>query len=162
MHAKRRSAFDISRHNGAIVHKWLSDSKNLSESEAEALGFYRSRSTLEVNGQPGTLSRFEVHSVRPVRRIGPDGQQVTELLLEITQTWTPLGEPTSHFRGGSTLLIDLESGQIRYCVRKRPGHPDDVAAQQAYQMQLAGTSLRANYFDTLTNREPFAMLHRGM
>jgi hypothetical protein len=161
LHATRRAAFEVSRHNGLLMHQGLNDSSLLSDAKAETLGFYRSRTMLNVNGQSGTLSPFEVHSVRPVRRIGPDGQQVTELLLEITQTWTPHNSPSDHFRGGSTLLIDLESGQIRYCVRKRPGHPDDVATQQTYQMQFTYASLRANYFGLQAGREPFAMLHRG-
>ena len=42
-----------------------------------------------LNGESGELRPFEVHSVRPVRRIGPDGQQRTDLVVEITQSWLP-------------------------------------------------------------------------
>jgi hypothetical protein len=162
MHANRQSAYNAARNNGATMHAWLSDPNHLSDDDAKILGFYRSQSTLNVDGQPGKLTKFEVHAVRPVRRIGPDGQQITELTVEITQSWIPDKQPQARFRGGSTLLIDLEKNKIRYCIRKRVGHTDRTRAQQTYQMQCADSSLRANYFGNAASREPFAMLHRGI
>ena len=134
----------------------------MKEADSRALGFFLDEQAVrQLDGTPGRLSPFEVHSVRPVRRVGPDGQQQLDLVVEITQSWIPDGD-TGKYRGGCTLIIDLESHSIRYCVRKRVGHPDRIAAQQSFQMAMDDASLRSNYFTgSVGGREPFAMLHRG-
>ena len=102
--------------------------------------------------------------MRPVRRVGPDGQQLLDLVVEITQSWRPPGrDRDSRFRGGCTLLIDLETQAIRYCVRKRVGQAERISAQEGYRVAMARSLLRGNYFDDAAAvREPFAMLHRGV
>lgn len=156
LHANRRRAYDTSKRNAIIMNKWL---KTIKEEESSSLGFYRTP-TLTVGEQVGTLSPFEVHSVRPVRRVGPDGQQQLDLVVEITQSWMPEG--TDRYRGGSTVIIDLEQNRIKYVVRKRVGHEQRISNQQGFRMALADSSLRSNYYDDITHgREPFAMLHRG-
>ena len=133
----------------------------IKDEDTESLGFFRGERE-SLNGQPGKLRNFEVHSVRPVRRIGPDGQQRTDLVIEITQSWFP-SDGSGKFRGGCTLIVDLEKRAIRYVVRKRVGHPDRMQAQTAFQLELANGDLGLNYFNqTATRREPFAMIHRGM
>ncbi len=159
--ADRRRAFESSKSNGFILHEWLK--KEASESATQALGFYRSElGNLTVNGVAGQLRPFEVHSVRPVRRIGPDEQQQMDVVVEITQTWTPANGTGQRYRGGCTLIIDLEHRSIRYCVRKRVGNPDRIADQNSFQLAMSGSSLRGNYFDPFAPvREPFAVMHRG-
>ena len=157
LHANRRRAYETSKDNAIIMNKWLK--QKINEEQARSLGFSRSE-TLLVGKDTGKLSPFEVHSVRPVRRVGPDGQQRLDLVVEITQSWVPEGG--EKYRGGSTLIIDLEQGRIRYVVRKRVGHPQRISTQQGFRMALADTSIRSNYYDDITHgREPFAMLHRG-
>ncbi len=139
------------------MNKWLK--QKINEEQARSLGFSRSE-TLLVGKDTGKLSPFEVHSVRPVRRVDPDGQQRLDLVVEITQSWVPEGG--EKYRGGSTLIIDLEQSRIRYVVRKRVGHAQRISSQQGFRMALADTSIRSNYYDDITHgREPFAMLHRG-
>jgi hypothetical protein len=159
LHSNRRGAYQSSRSNAFLFHKWLKD--KLDDEQARSLGFYRNESeSLKVDGKSGKLSKFEVHSVRPVRRVGPDGQQQLDMVVEITQSWTP---PNGQkFRGGSTLIIDLERKGIRYVVRKRVGHPSRISNQQGFRMSLADASIRSNYYEDFSSgREPFAMLHRG-
>lgn len=124
--------------------------------------------------------KFEVHWVRPARRIGPQGQQVVELVVEITQrqplfyrdgrlveepSWTaaPGQDADFWFRGGCTLLINPESGEVRYVIAKRIDDGARLARQKQYLGRSLG-SLRTAYF-CLTGRleetEAFAMLHRG-
>jgi hypothetical protein len=163
----RRQAYADSQANGRAVHEWFERKGNngayiVPKELIETLGFHRlgDTKTLAAAGAAGPLRNFEVHSVRPVRRIGPDGQQITDLVIEITQTWlTDRGK----LRGGCTLLIDLENRRIRYVVRKKVGHPRSVSDQLQYQMHLADTSLAANYFgQEAFSREPFAVLHRAI
>lgn len=162
LHIDRRKAWDVSRLNGQAVHEWFKNSKQLRAEQTEGLGFYRDEGkTLTINGKPGALRNFEVHSVRPVRRIGPDGQQLEDLVIEITQSWIPEGG--GKFRGGCTLIINLERQMIRYVMRKRVGHPDRLRAQEDYRKELARDDLGVNYFgESALAREPFAMLHRRM
>jgi hypothetical protein len=164
LHADREQAWKTSRSNAAKFHDLLLASPDITDADAVTLGFYRQEGTeLEVAGRTGKLSKFEVHSVRPVRRVGPDGQQALDLLVEITQSWTPDGQTDlsgPKFRGGCTLLIDLATSTIRYCIRKRVANPARIAEQQAFQMTLAG-SPRGNYYVNTSGPEPFAVMHRG-
>ena len=57
--------------------------------------------------------------MRPARRVGPDGNIRSDLVVEITQTFRPTGMPGGRFRGGCTLLIDLATAEVRYMVRKK-------------------------------------------
>lgn len=161
LHANRRGAFYTSRKNAAIFHKWAKE--HLTDEESLTLGFYGSEAgEITVNNVKGTLSPFEVHSVRPVRRVGPDGQQEMDLVIEITQNWIPSDGSKEFYRGGSTLIIGLEERAIRYCIRKRVAHPGRIGAQQSFRLGVAQSSLRNNYFtvEGVSHREPFAMLHR--
>ena len=159
----RKTAFEVSRKNGYWVHEWFKNDPDIKDEHTEALGFYRVEGdALTVNGKPGKLRNFEVHSVRPVRRIGPDGQQRTDLVIEIAQSWLP-NDGGGNFRGGATLIVDLEKREIRYVIRKRVGHPDAVREQEEYQMRIAAGNLGFNYFgNQQMKREPFAMMHRGI
>ncbi|HXN20152.1 MAG TPA: hypothetical protein VN875_17575 [Candidatus Binatus sp.] len=163
LHVNRSKAYGTSKHNAFLLHEWLKTSKKIKNEDTEAFGIYRSEdASLKVNGQTGNLSKFEVHSVRPVRRIGPDGQQLLDLVIEITQSWSPADQPTQKYRGGCTLIVNLETSTVRHCVMKRVGASDRVSDQQSFQTGLAAFSLRQNYFDSdASSREPFAMLHRG-
>jgi hypothetical protein len=161
LHANRNGAYESSRQNAYIFHEWIKNT--VSDEQALSLGFYRSqKTTVSAGNEPGTLSPFEVHSVRPVRRVGPDGQQQLDLVVEITQTWRPASRSGDKYRGGSTLIIGLEDRRVRYTIRKRVAHADRIGTQQSFRLAMADSSMRSNYFDDTTNgREPFAMLHRG-
>lgn len=123
--------------------------------------------------------RFEVHSVRPARRVGPEGQQIAELIIEITQrqpvffhkgqavpqrTWTKgKGRDADlWYRGGCTLLIKPETAEVRYIIGKGITDRTRLQRQVAFASRAHGT-LQATYFG-VTRRfeesEAFAMLHR--
>jgi len=78
--------------------------------------------------------KFEVHEARLSTRISPDERMSArrDLIVQLSQhcfvNRDTLKEvsPTSnrqgndmHFRGGCTLVIDTQSGEIRYAIRKR-------------------------------------------
>jgi len=154
----RRAAYDTANGNAAIFHKWLIDPKHVSDEEFSALGFDRTPGPRQIGPVTGVLAGIEVHSVRPARRIGPDGQSRTDLVVEITQTLRDANQDP--FRGGCTLLIDLETSAVRYFVRKRLTNPDFVNKQYNYRLALSDDNLRQNYFDGPPGgREPFAFVH---
>jgi hypothetical protein len=159
LHANRRGAYHSSLKNAGTLNLWLKGKIN--EDYARSLGFSLGPS-LTVGDIEGKLSPFEIHSVRPARRVGPDGQQKLDLVVEITQSWSPANANGDKYRGGSTVIVDLEQKRIKYVVRKRVGHAQRISTQQGFRMSLADSSIRSNYYDDIARgREPFAMLHRG-
>ncbi len=139
---------------------------------------------------------FEVHSVRPARRTAINGQTTTDLVVEITQRrrgYFDLAQqkeedgkergwntPDFIFRGGCTLLIDLETAKVRYCIYKRVSHEGDdrLERQRQFLLGQSDLSLQGGYalpfpqmyyrklVDALENDdvfdlEPFALLQRG-
>jgi hypothetical protein len=157
LRAVRRRAYYYSITNARLFHHWLKEhARNL---DSEALGFYVSPK--DGPPLPGNLHPFEVHSVRPLRRMGPDNQQKLDLIVEITQSWRSATDG-GLYRGGTTLIIDMDAECIRYCINKRVAHAESMEKQRSFQLALADASLRSNYFDDVrSGREPFAMLHRG-
>ncbi|HEX9117913.1 MAG TPA: hypothetical protein VGA61_17730 [Anaerolineae bacterium] len=134
--------------------------------------------------RPDGQVSFEVHSVRPARRVGPDGQTLTDLVIEITQWRRGYFDPAIQdradkadrekvvdpslppcdfrFRGGTTLLVEMHTGEVRYAVVKNVMSATRLAQQRAFRSGQAATSLRATYFSGLQEgkKEPFAFLHR--
>lgn len=153
----REQAWETSRHNAVKLHDWLA--YKASDAELEALGLFRKGGPLTVDGQKGRLGGIEVHSVRPARRTGPDGQTRSDLVVEVTQTWT--APDKTKYRGGCTILFDLETWEARYLVRKRVAHEGRIKAQQQDHAMALGETLRDAYFSAVGQPEPFAMLHRG-
>ena len=155
LYGARQTAFNSSRENAATLHGWLKS--RLKEEQARALGFSLLPS-LTIGTEEGKLSTFEIHSVRPLRRVGPDGQLQLATVVEITQSWT--SKSGQKHRGGSTLLIDMDRQRIRYVIRKRVGHSERVLTQRNFLLTLRDGSLRSNYYDDVARgREPFALLH---
>ena len=107
--------------------------------------------------------------MRPCRRIGPDGQYFLEFLISINQRRPgffdgrtgPLkkGEqPDFWFRGGCTLVIDPETGVIRYIISKSVLNAARLDRQRQFERTGALPSLAATYYG-LQGRNPFALLH---
>jgi hypothetical protein len=124
---------------------------------------------------------YEVTSIRPVRRVGPEGEYLMDAVVEITQkrpgfldkslneaplVLPPGEEPDFWFRGGCTLIIDVETGRLRYCIYKRITSESRYERQRAFlNGASAGPSLAATYFDTVRTdetNEVFSFLHRGL
>lgn len=61
---------------------------------------------------------FSVGNMRPARRIGPRGEFRTEMVVEVVQR-QPGGSRTAPFRGGSTLVVEMETWDVRYIIYKR-------------------------------------------
>ena len=133
------------------------------------------------------LPSLEVHSVRAARRTHQDGRTILDLVVELVQrrrgyldaakqakaealapgddAWcTPeFQKPDFKMRGGCTLLINGETGEIRYCILKSICSDSRLARQREFASDAGGLSLRATYSTPVPGAdipEPFAMLHR--
>ena len=133
---------------------------------------------------------FEVHSFRGAQRTAPDGTPVNRVIVSITQKRKislvektkaeagPPGQPAPaapaaaaptapaddtgkfSFRGGCTMVFDLNSLKLKYVVKKLIDDSDGrLKRQRAYRTGEGGTSLRATYFGPPEEAEPFALLH---
>lgn len=156
--SKRREAYELSRDNARIFHEWLIHDVN--DADLSALGFRRSGGPFAIGDAAGTLGGIEVHSVRPARRIGPDGQMTSDLVIEITQSFYPQAEAAFPFRGGCTLLVDIAEQRVKYFVRKRVDSAQRFRQQQETAMASIGFS---DTYGLASNvAEPFAALHGSM
>jgi hypothetical protein len=100
------------------------------------------------------VPKIEVHSVRPARRQGPDGQTLTDLVIEVTQKRRGYLEPALQdevdrqpvdpppqedfwFRGGCTLLVDLEHREVRYLICKDIESRERLDAHRAFLLEAS-------------------------
>jgi hypothetical protein len=121
---------------------------------------------------------FEVHSLRGARRVGPDGESLDQVIISITQKRKMTVEEAVapedleeaarfNFRGGCTLILDLQDLSLRYVVKKPIDDEKRLKRQREYRMGGAETTLRATYFgnpnqdERSEGDEPFAFLHRS-
>jgi hypothetical protein len=101
----------------------------------------------------------EVHSFRPATVTDVTGELRFLWVVELTQL---LIEGDTRYRGGCTLLLDGQTGKVRYSIRK-PLSATRKERQQAFLMGDGDPSLAGTYFAggvTTEAREPFALLHR--
>ena len=190
----RSTIFDNANNSQKKLHKWLEDLTPDELLEATTItidkdapkSIYRKRST--------EIPAFEVHSVRPAHRVGPDGNAINELVIEITQRRRGYFDPETQrkadsetiddppdfiFRGGCTLLVDMEKAEVRYCIYKRILSENRLSRMREYVAGEGGMNLYSDYqgspHSTFYRRinemvqkdmdinllEPFAILHRS-
>jgi hypothetical protein len=165
LRAQRRQAWTTARDNARRFRKWLIDPAMVGDTELEVLGLKRE----PVNGFTLTNAQgeqiacdvhgIEVHSVRPSRRVGPDGQLLSQLVVEITQSYYTTGGRSQVYRGGVTLVIDLTKQAVVYLLRKRADQPARISEQQAFRRTRMEQA--ANQYPGLAveQSEPFKFLH---
>ncbi len=116
-----------------------------------------------IDGQKGQVSRIEIGSVRPAWRVAPNGDILSDIIVEMTQRWKPDDGGGTSFRGGCTIICDLDSGDVRYVIRKRVGNSGRTKGELGFRGALAEAGDHgAGYFDDAKGGEPFAMMHRGL
>jgi hypothetical protein len=88
------------------------------------------------------------------------------MIISITQTrvvpFFPGVEGSSvfPFRGGCTLILDLDTLALRYRISRSILDEDRLARENEFITNNEAGSLRETYFNNSANQEPFAMLHR--
>lgn len=172
----------IVQYNQLIMHRWLVQ-PDPNDAEWEKLLGLRLRPEAapasvyaDAQGRP----RIEVHSVRISRRQGPDGQLLSQLIVQATQRrrgyyseedqlaadegrmatddpkWL---KPDFIFRGGATLLVDLNDGRVRRVIRKDIMSAARLKRQRGFLLGDPDV-LTFEGREDHAEHEPFAFLHR--
>jgi hypothetical protein len=167
LRSERFKAWSTARSNAVVFRNWLLDANMVDAEELETLGLKRepvSGYTL-TNTDGETIEcdvhGIEVHSVRPSRRVGPDGQLLSQAVVEITQGYYPKDSPSEVYRAGVTLVIDLPKQAVVYLVRKRADLPERVSEQQQFRATRLAQAMDHYAGLALAQAEPFQFLHRG-
>lgn len=190
---KREDVIAIAESNAESVHLWITESKNNAEDgkwqEVSGVVFRHGlipgddRETIHSRpGHPdGDFPPVEVHSVRLTRRVGPDGQDLRQLIIELAQQRRGFftsekqeqqeqdpkhpDEADFRFRGGATLIFDLREGHLRYAIRKRISDDARLARQRGFltktRLGISAQAFAAATCERSPNEEPFAFVHRG-
>ena len=119
--SKRKDQFNLLQEFQRKVHDLLHGKMgasilgNLDKVTGLALDPRRRVPGITGRGNPG----FEVHSLRPVRRHGPNGEEINHVVLGITQRrLLSINGDTVEMPGGCTLILDLDTMELRYAIRK--------------------------------------------
>jgi hypothetical protein len=156
----REKLFRISENYRIRLHQQIVKSLGaLQDEEREELR--------RITGLTATNS-LEIHVLRIASRAKPDGTTATQAVLEITQSRTCFLDEQKQtqpfwFRGGSTLIIDLEQSAIRYAIVKDAGGAERLEAQREYLRNKGVKGLayfRNKQFET--SGEPFYLLHEDL
>ena len=122
----------------------------------------------EVPLRKGVRTNFEVHSVRRVRRVRPDGSIAMQIVVVLSQRrWARIDDKDADskslwFRGGATLIVDPFAARFDYIIIKDMASERRLGRQREFQGAPPAGSPMAMYFDTdkMAKYEPFALLHR--
>lgn len=157
---RRKVIFEKARAMRRRLHEWLEAlfrNSAAGKQDAEFLGI-------------DAGEKYEVHSVRLANRVGPDGDLLLQVIIEVLQARkAPVdpGDPAAgnmKFEGGCTIVADLKEPKIAYCIRKRMQSTTRIERQREFWRDFVMAGPRATYFaenEFGENREPFALLHRG-
>lgn len=177
----RENSFESLRQARAKTHEFLKSSLQRADEQGQRMEFMRLTGidlseeavSLGIRLKRSGLPSFEVHSVQPALRVTPGGQILKQLLITVTQRirGVPIDESTRQsgtfdFRGGSTLIFDMEGSEptLRYAITRPIRDPERLEAIRSYRRthEEEGISLRNVYFGSLNDQqadEPFCVLH---
>jgi hypothetical protein len=170
--SRRRNEFLRERQFAWYLHMYLAASTQQIDEQGE-----RQKLSELLGVDFHSDAKFEVHAIRPAIRVLPNGRTQTDLVVMLTQRVKATlqlddeGDDSLsyRFRGGATLLIDPESGHVRYCITKRIHSQDRRRRQEQYlraRIEAEGLDARGRYGlwradEQLVLQEPFRLLHRG-
>ena len=147
-----------------------------------------------LNNQEGPS--IQIQNLRLVDRVGPGGKQINQIVMSLIQrcgvimkdgiccgSFVPTNDSSNkpengyEFRGGCTLIFDLDTLCLKYAISKplidiekwdNDPQIDKTRMEKQYNYQNDSESLRANEFQSYFNMgynlpisEPFALLHQS-
>lgn len=177
----RETIFDKLRDARRMVHQYLHSTLS-QPNESAARANFEEITGLNMtpnSGLPGLRYKasghpsFEVSAVQPTLRVTPDRRLLKLLVISVTQRLVNMpvdpedpSQGSFDFRGGSTLVFDLEgeTPALRYAITRPISDTARLERVQAHRRRRneASLSLRETYFSDSTgerNTEPFCLLH---
>jgi hypothetical protein len=109
--------------------------------------------------------KFLIRALRPIRRQDQMGQSIVELVFSVVQKESlPVedgggGSRKEDFYGGATVVINAESQEVRYVIRKNIRSVARRQRWEAYQRDPRGSLAQMYFGRHFALGEPFAMLH---
>ncbi|MDH4211989.1 MAG: hypothetical protein OEV79_11140 [candidate division WOR-3 bacterium] len=189
----RRKVFEQTQRSRRLLQQWCTNASARKAAKVARIVLNKNAPEAFYRDDKG-VPTLEIHSVRPARRIGPDGEAITNLVIEMTQRRRGYYDPDIQdkadrgkikppkpdfiFRGGCTLIVDLMSAEVRYCIYKRIGSKNRLDRMREFLTRDTEPSDRTVYFGNpcriyfhnitspqkgITGEmtvEPFALLHR--
>lgn len=125
----------------------------------------KSRVSRDKSRQP----KFEVYAVRPIARVGPDGQLLDQLIISVRQRRIILSDESRNeenvkgssksgggnepgktwlFRAGCSFIVDLSTYELRYCIHRSINDVTRFRSSKQYVEEGLRRSLLATYFGT--------------
>lgn len=85
---------------------------------------------------------YEIESVQPLRRIGPNGQVLSDIVVQVKQKKdiSANGQDSFTFYGGTTLIVN-DQGEVRYSIFKRLDSESRLKRQKEYMRELGSWML---------------------
>jgi hypothetical protein len=185
---ERFARYLADRRFARFLHSWITGTArhgHLSADEIQQIEWNLGIDLNAVKSDSEDEGRLEVHAVRPTLRLRSDGRSKLELLIVLTQRRrlevpatddenspplrAPDGTPlTTVFRGGSTIIVDPETGQVTYAIGKlitsearRARHMNFLRDQVAQNgnTAIARFGLTPETAKQKRQQEPFAIAH---
>ena len=156
--SNRRMAFQAAKANAAGLHNWLA--ANLDAATAASIGLDFS---VVKDGRP----LFEVHSVRPARRITTEGESRNDVVAILTQWQKLLLDPANPSAGTflSRRCPPAAEPRVRQLIgslRHLPPGQQPARQERARPYQQERGGYNNLYAGAHRADEPFGMLHRGL
>lgn len=179
---RRQHISEQAKKNRMAIHRWLMEPDDLGKATApkweQLLGVKLVDQSLAsvVRAKKGKPA-VEVHSARVARRSGPDGQELRDLIIEVTQRRYGFDDEKKQkkadkddayaekhhdfiFRGGATLVLDLTDATLRFAIRKRIDDDLRLNRLRLWNRGEQGSDIASIYFSEEAQAEPFAFAHR--
>jgi hypothetical protein len=171
----RREIFDKMEKIRGDLHTWIEDEGHYGLqklSRDTGITFEYGLEGLRGEKEGNKIPKFEVHSLRPAQRVGPDGNALNQLIISLIQSRDLKLDPAGPgeesnmmvFRGGCTLILDLDAMRVRYAIKKDIADKTRLDLHRRYRSGLAlDGSLQSTYFRNINKGagEPLALLHRS-
>jgi hypothetical protein len=165
---KRSEIFKKSNSAGAALHTQLAEKREeglFRFGRVCGLALDPRTAPRDIQRDPRGMPVFEVHQFRTAFRARPDGTLLNHVILGLTQRRRinlPNGAGTYEFRGGATLILDLDTMVLRHCVQRPITDESRRRAYESYICDELPVSIRQKFFSPERNPtgfEPFAFLH---
>ncbi|MCU0324656.1 MAG: hypothetical protein MUF45_05325 [Spirosomaceae bacterium] len=171
--------FNGKKFEGFLGHKYFKEEVRADDRPFIKVGNKQYDAYIKINkkiydeGPDTYYPNFQVYNLQFAERVGPDGIVNRQLILSILQDLFLLEKPAADskidfgfinnnslvFRGGSTLIIDAGSNQVKFGIVKKVFDLKEIT--EFIELETNENAGSAPFAINDGGHEPFAILHRG-